>query len=104
MTLRIWDPNRDQPLLNLFFAGSEWIAWTPEGYYACSPGGEGLMGWHLDNGPDKLGTFAPAAQFREKFYRPARSNCCSAPAAWNGPWRTPRAKTRRRSPRTRPRW
>lgn len=70
MTLRVWDPNQDEPLLSLFFAGDEWVAWTPQGYYASSPGGEALMGWHLDNGPDKLGTFAAAAQFRESLYRP----------------------------------
>jgi WD40 repeat protein len=37
-TLRIWDPDKYDPLLSLFFAGEEWVAWTPEGYYAASPG------------------------------------------------------------------
>lgn len=59
-----------QPLLSLFFAGDDWIAWTPEGYYAASPGGERLMGWHVNNGPDQLASFYPAAQFRKRFYRP----------------------------------
>ncbi|MFM9960876.1 MAG: caspase family protein [Planctomycetaceae bacterium] len=58
------------PLLSLFFAEDEWIAWTPEGYYAASPGGERLMGWHVNNGPDKLASFLPASQFRSIFYRP----------------------------------
>ncbi len=70
MTLRIWDPDRDLPLLSLFFAGNDWIAWTPEGYYAASPGGEKLMGWHVNNGPDQLASFYPASQFRSTFYRP----------------------------------
>ena len=69
-TLRIWDPARDTPVLSLFFAGDDWIAWTPEGYYAASPGGENLMGWHLSNGPDKVATFAPASQFHKTLYRP----------------------------------
>jgi hypothetical protein len=57
-------------LLSLFFAGDEWIAWTPEGYYAASPGGEKLMGWHLNNGAEKLSTFHPAERFRKVLYRP----------------------------------
>jgi WD40 repeat protein len=33
---------RDNPLLSLFTTESDWVAWTPEGYYAASPGG-GLL-------------------------------------------------------------
>jgi hypothetical protein len=58
------------PLLSLCLAGTEWIAWTPEGYYAASPGGERLMGWQVNNGADQLANFYPAAQFRKTFYRP----------------------------------
>ncbi|MBL8893526.1 MAG: WD40 repeat domain-containing protein, partial [Rhizobiales bacterium] len=48
-----------------------WIAWTPSGYYAASPGGEDLIGWHVngkswDDTPD----FFPASRFRQRFYRP----------------------------------
>lgn len=68
MTLHIWD--HDKPFLKLFFADEEWVAWTPEGYYASSPGGEALMGWHLDNGPNQMGSFARASQFRESLYKP----------------------------------
>jgi WD40 repeat protein len=35
-TLRIWDPDQTEPELSVFAAGTEWIAWTPEGYYAAS--------------------------------------------------------------------
>jgi WD40 repeat protein len=69
-TLRVWRLDQDAPLVSLFFAGQEWIAWTPEGYYAASPGGEQLMGWHVNNGFDKLATFHPAARFRKSLYRP----------------------------------
>jgi WD40 repeat protein len=69
-TLRIWDPERPESLLALFFAGDDWIAWTPDGYYAASPGGEKLMGWQLNQGRDKLGRFLPAADFRKALYRP----------------------------------
>jgi len=48
-----------------------WIAWTPSGYYAASPGGEDLIGWHI-NGKSWNDTpsFFPASLLREKFYRP----------------------------------
>ncbi len=69
-TLRIWDPQREEPVLSLFFAGQEWIAWTPEGYYSASPGGERLVGWHVNNGPERMASYYPAAQFRKSLYRP----------------------------------
>ena len=69
-TLRVWDPDRDEPLLSLFVAGEEWVAWTPEGYYAASPGGEALMGWQVGNGKDTMADFYPAAKFRRTLYRP----------------------------------
>ncbi len=69
--LCLWDLfTDDEPMLTLFAAGREWIAWTPQGYYACSPLGERLMGWQVNRGPDKLGAFYPAAQFRKSLYRP----------------------------------
>jgi WD40 repeat protein len=69
-TLRIWNPDQPHPLVSLFFAGNNWIAWTPEGFYACSPGGEHLMGWHVNNGLDKIASFRPAVQFHQSYYRP----------------------------------
>jgi WD40 repeat protein len=69
-TLRVWKPGRDEPLLSLFVAGSEWIAWTPEGYYAASPYGERLIGWRVNNGPDQLATCYPAIQFHASLFQP----------------------------------
>jgi WD40 repeat protein len=59
-----------EPLLSFFVEGNEWIAWTEEGYYACSPGGENLMGWQVNNGPARMATFSPAGRFHKTFYRP----------------------------------
>lgn len=69
-TLRIWSSGSDEPLLSLFFKGSQWIAWTPEGYYACSPGGERLIGWKFV--PEKNGEpqYYPASFFHKTLYRP----------------------------------
>jgi hypothetical protein len=46
------------------------VLWTPSGYYDASPGAEDLIGWHLNQGPDKEALFYPASQFRQRFYRP----------------------------------
>lgn len=63
-------PARIAPLLHVYFSGPEWVAWTGKGYYAASPGGERLMGWRIDNGPNALAGFYPAAQFHASLYRP----------------------------------
>jgi WD40 repeat protein len=47
-----------------------WVLWTPSGYYDASPGGEDLIGWHVNNGPDQAADFFPASQFRATYYRP----------------------------------
>ncbi|HUT89268.1 MAG TPA: caspase family protein [Thermoguttaceae bacterium] len=59
------------PMLTLYAIDSEWIAWTPAGYYACSPGGERLMGWLVN--PTELNQppeFYTAEQFNRAFYQP----------------------------------
>jgi WD40 repeat protein len=69
--LRIWDPNEKEALLlSLVVFGSDWILWTPQGYYAATPGGEKLMGWVVDHGIDQAPSFYPAERFRKHFYRP----------------------------------
>jgi WD40 repeat protein len=50
--------------------GQRWAAWTPEGYYDASVGGEELVGWQVDRGPEHAPDFFQAAVFRERFYRP----------------------------------
>ena len=69
-TIRVWRTDADDPLVSLFAAGDDWVTWTPEGYYACSPGGERLMGWHLNRGDAELGVFHPAERFHKQLYRP----------------------------------
>lgn len=59
-------------LLALFVnaVDKRWIAWTPTGYYAASPGAEDLIGWHVNRGYDEAPDFFPASQFHDRFYRP----------------------------------
>src|SRR5262249_14431517 len=39
-TLTVFNPATGKVLLTVFPAGRDWVAWTPEGYYAATPGGE----------------------------------------------------------------
>jgi WD40 repeat protein len=71
-TLR-WHRQADgEELLALFIHADHrrWVLWTPSGYYDASPGGEELIGWHLNRGPADSADFFPVARFRERFNRP----------------------------------
>ena len=51
-----------EPLLTLFAHpdGRRWVIWTPSGYYDSTPAGEDLIGWHVNNGPDRAADFFSA--------------------------------------------
>ena len=59
-------------LLTLFVdvRTKRWVAWTPTGYYMASPGGEDLIGWHINRGWQQEADFFPASRFRDRFNRP----------------------------------
>lgn len=68
-----WHRMSDGEELLTFFPHADkkrWVCWTPSGYYDCSPGGEELIGWHINNGKDKAADFFPASRFRETYHRP----------------------------------
>ncbi|VFM95833.1 MAG: Putative peptidoglycan binding domain-containing protein [Candidatus Kentron sp. G] len=76
-TIRWYRLTDGEPLLSLFVTNDgkankeeEWVLWSPSGYYDASPGGDRLIGWHVNNGKDALADFYPAAQLRGRFYRP----------------------------------
>ena len=50
--------------------GRRWVAWTPSGYYAASPGGDTLIGWHVNRGKDTESDFFTVSRFRDNYYRP----------------------------------
>ncbi|MCE9534398.1 MAG: WD40 repeat domain-containing protein, partial [Planctomycetes bacterium] len=58
------------PFLNLVQANGEWVCWTPEGYYAASPGGEKMIGWAIANGANEFATFHPVEKHAKEFRRP----------------------------------
>jgi WD40 repeat protein len=61
-----------QELLALFVdkISRRWVAWTPSGYYMASPGGEDLIGWHVNRGWEQPADFFRASRFRDRFNRP----------------------------------
>jgi hypothetical protein len=71
-TLRWYRMSDGEVLLSFYLHPDKkrWVLWTPSGYYDASPGAEDLIGWHLNQGPDKEALFYPASQFRRRFYRP----------------------------------
>ena len=66
--LNVWQIESGELLLSFFPAGGDWIAWTPQGYYAASLAGETLMGWHMR--PRADGQLLLAAQFHKSMYCP----------------------------------
>ncbi len=68
-----WYRLSDGKELMAFFVNAKdrrWILWTPKGYYMASPGGEDLIGWHLNQGWNQAADFFPSSRFRDRFYRP----------------------------------
>ena len=70
-TFRLWNLETGELLLSVFVgADREWVAWCPQGYYKSSPGGDKLIGWHLNQGPDKAARYVHAWQMRRRLERP----------------------------------
>ncbi|HME26806.1 MAG TPA: caspase family protein [Acetobacteraceae bacterium] len=71
-TIRWYRMRDGVELLALFphLDGKRWVAWTPQGYYDASAGGDELIGWHVNRGADQEADFFPARQFSEQFNRP----------------------------------
>ena len=71
-TVRWYRSDNGSEALALFVHadGRRWVLWTPEGFFAASPDGEGLMGYVLNQGRDKEAEFVSAAQFGGAFRRP----------------------------------
>jgi WD40 repeat protein len=46
-----------------------WVAWTPEGIYAATPGAHGILRWHVNRGWDAPAEAIPVAEIPET-YRP----------------------------------
>nr|VFJ62338.1 MAG: WD40 repeat [Candidatus Kentron sp. FW] len=70
-TVRLWELATGKALLTIFpAADGEWVAWTPEGYYTASLNGDRLIGWHINQGENKLARYYPAERFAGRFRKP----------------------------------
>ncbi|MEX0819929.1 MAG: caspase family protein, partial [Pirellulaceae bacterium] len=56
--------------LAVFPTEADWIAWSPIGYYACSVGGERLIGWQISNELGEPPSHYEATQFAKTLYQP----------------------------------
>ncbi|MFO1380738.1 MAG: caspase family protein [Chitinivorax sp.] len=71
-TVRWYRLSDGQEQLALFVHsdGERWLVWAPNGYYDTSLNGEGLIGWHLNQGATRQADFFPVGRFRKQYYRP----------------------------------
>ncbi len=71
-TVRLWNPQTRELIATLFQAtdDGDWIIWTPQGYYTASPQGDRMVGWHINQGPDREARYISADQLKQHFYRP----------------------------------
>jgi WD40 repeat protein len=68
--VRLWKAGREEPVFSFLAVGEEWLFFTPEGYYTCSPNGENLIAWKVaEEAPPGYRVVGPE-QFRKQFYRP----------------------------------
>ena len=44
---------------------SNWVAWTPDGFYAATPGAHGVLRWHVNHGWDAPGEAIPVSDIAE---------------------------------------
>ena len=60
-----------EPTLTLFpTADGEWIAWTPEGYFAASTRGAQQIGYSVNQGLANTAKYVSVDQLYDRFYRP----------------------------------
>src|SRR5262249_55454985 len=64
------DGDKPERLLNILVAGEDWVAWTPPGHYAATPGGEKLVGWQVKRDDNTPLAFYPVERFRKLYYKP----------------------------------
>ena len=69
--MRWYDARDGKERLALFVHpdAKRWVLFTPEGFYDASPGAESLIGYQLNQGPDREGQFIGSDQLVKVFNR-----------------------------------
>jgi WD40 repeat protein len=68
-----WYRSEDGVELLAFYPHADrkrWVAWTPLGHYAASPGAEDLIQWQINRGLHQEPVTYSASRFRDQLYRP----------------------------------
>ena len=71
-TTHWYDTETRREILAMYVASEakKWVAWTPEGFFASSPEGRSLAGFHLNHGAAKEATFVDLDRLGNVFSRP----------------------------------
>ena len=70
-TINLWNLKTRELIVSFYYGtDGEWVMWTPQGYYAGSPGAGEIVGWQINRGPDKAADYATAGQLRQRLHRP----------------------------------
>ena len=70
-TVRLWNFKTGELLVTIFRGeDGEWVMWTPQGYYASSPGADKIVGWQINRGPENAAEYVTAEQLRKHLNRP----------------------------------
>ncbi len=70
-TIKLWELKTGKLLMTLFYGiDDEWVAWTPEGFFASSENGARYVGYHINRGIDKSADYVKVDQVYGLFYRP----------------------------------
>jgi hypothetical protein len=70
-TVRLWNLKTRELLVTILRTNNgEWVMWTPQGYYAGSPGADKIVGWQINRGADKAADYVTAEQLRKHLNRP----------------------------------
>ena len=56
------DDGRELMALMVLADRKNWVAWTPEGFYAATPAAHGVLKWHVNRGSDAAAETVPVSQ------------------------------------------
>jgi WD40 repeat protein len=70
-TVRLWNLKTRELVVSVYRGlDGEWVMWTPQGYYAGSPGADKIVGWQINKGPEQAADYVGAEQLRQHLNRP----------------------------------
>ena len=69
-TFKLWNVVTRKLIASFFVTSTDWIIWTPQGYYLSSPDGDRMIGWHVNQGRDRAARFVTVRQLRRHLHSP----------------------------------